>query len=96
MTRRKKAPHPALDLFGEVPVTWDEVYLWVESVAGIPRDSWRFKWYFQGWNVPEKIRAAKLSGTFDESVAQSYTSPRWPTLTTRTSTSSSTISQIRR
>lgn len=62
--RKKTLPHPALDLFGEVPVTWDEVYLWCEKVPRISRDSWRLSWYLRGWNVPEKIRAAKLSGDF--------------------------------
>jgi hypothetical protein len=47
------------DLFGEIPVTWDEVYQWCEKVAEIPRDSWRLDWYIRGWNVPAKIRAAK-------------------------------------
>lgn len=51
------------DLFGEVAVTWDEVYEWVESVANISRDSWRAKYYIEHWNVPDKIRAAKLAGT---------------------------------
>ena len=50
------------DLFGEIPVTWDEVWLWVEMVAGLPRDSWRAANYVRWWNVPEKIRWAKLSG----------------------------------
>jgi len=50
------------DLFGEIPVTWDEIWLWVEEVAGLPRDSWRAANYIRWWNVPEKIRAAKLSG----------------------------------
>jgi len=52
------------DLFGEVPVTWDDVALWVDAVAGIARDDWRFPVYVRGWNVPEKIRRAKLAGQF--------------------------------
>lgn len=49
-----------LDLFGEIPVTWPEIWDWVESVAKIPRTSWRARYYAEHWNVPEKIRAEKL------------------------------------
>jgi hypothetical protein len=63
---RAKRRNPALDLFGEVPVTWDEVYDWVELVAGIPRDSWRAPYYIKNWNVIDKIREAKKAGYFDE------------------------------
>ncbi len=52
------------DLFGEIPVTWDEVWLWIEKVALIPRDSPRAEYYARTWNVPEKVRQAKQSGTF--------------------------------
>jgi hypothetical protein len=52
------------DLFGDVPVTWDEIYLWIEIVARIERDSWRAPYYIEYWNVAEKIKAAKLKGEF--------------------------------
>jgi hypothetical protein len=61
--RRKRhlKPRPGEDLFGEVPITWPEVYLWVETVC--PRCSpWRVRWYVENWNVLDKIRAAKRSG----------------------------------
>jgi len=58
----RRTPHPAEDLFGEVPVTWPEVWDWIEQVAGIPRDSWRARWYCRCWDVPDKIRAAKRRG----------------------------------
>lgn len=64
--RKKSPPNPALDLFGEVPVTHEEVFTWCEVVAGIPRDSWRLNWYLRSWNVPDKIRQAKLRGEFDQ------------------------------
>lgn len=66
---KKSLPHPALDLFGEVPVTHEEVFTWCEIVAGIPRDSWRLRWYLASWNVPAKIRAAKLAGEYDAIMA---------------------------
>lgn len=53
------------DLFGEIPVTWPEVLAWCECVAGIPADSWRLEYYVRGWNVIEKIRAAKAAGTLE-------------------------------
>lgn len=59
---RKQKRHPAEDLFGEIPVTWDDIWNWVEVIAGIPRNSWRASWYVEAWNVPDKIRAAKRAG----------------------------------
>jgi hypothetical protein len=59
---------PARDLFGEIPVTWPEVWLWVETVPHIPRESWRAAYYLKCWNVPDKIRAAKLNGTYQETM----------------------------
>jgi hypothetical protein len=67
MKNRKKsqARNPALDLFDEVPVTWPEVWHWLETVPHIPRESWRAAYYLKCWNVPDKIRAAKLNGTYE-------------------------------
>lgn len=50
------------DLFGEVPVTWDEVYAWCEKVAGMT--GWRRDWYIRNWNVIEKVQRAKTDGSF--------------------------------
>lgn len=66
-----------LDLFGEVPITWEDVFAWLEAVPGIPRDSPRAAWYIQGWNVVDKIRAAKLAGEFDAIVERPSTRPTW-------------------
>lgn len=49
-----------LDLFGEIPVTWPEIWNWVEAVGGIERTSWRAAYYAEHWNVAEKIRAEKI------------------------------------
>lgn len=54
----------ALDLFGEVPVTWADVAAWARAVADIGPDSPRFAAYVTAWNVPDKVRAAKLDGSF--------------------------------
>lgn len=57
------------DLFGEIPVTWPEVYAWCEVVARFdlatasPR---RVARYIADWNVIGKVRAAKERGDFHE------------------------------
>ncbi len=69
-------PNP-VDLFGEVPVTWPEVWAWCEAVAGIPRESHRAARYAAGWNVPDKIRRAKLAGTFELVISREPPPPHW-------------------
>ena len=59
------------DLFGEVPVTWDEVYAWCEHVAGIT--GWRRDWYIRNWNVIAKVQRAKADGSFDKIIATTDT-----------------------
>jgi hypothetical protein len=57
-----------LDLFGEVPVSLDDVLLWMLAVPRLSPDSPRFATYVRDYQVLDKIRAAKLSGTFDITV----------------------------
>ena len=57
------------DLFAEVPVTLDELLAWMLAVPGIPPSSPRFGRYVRGWNVIDKIQAAKLAGTLEELLA---------------------------
>lgn len=54
------------DLFGEVVVTWEDVRLWLTTVPRIDPDGPRAGRYVLNWNVPAKIRAAKLAGWFDQ------------------------------
>jgi hypothetical protein len=54
------------DLFGEIPVTLDELLAWMLAVPGIPPTSTRFVYYVRGWRVIDKIRAAKACGTLEE------------------------------
>lgn len=66
-TARYSSPAPILknetiDLFDGVRVTWPEVRAWVEAVAPHCLDGLRFEFYITGWNVPDKVRQAKLSG----------------------------------
>lgn len=56
---------PVLDLFGQVPVTRQDIDAWLESVPRIAPDSPRAAWYIQAYNVPGKIAAAKLNGEFE-------------------------------
>ena len=86
-TKKRREFHRGepFDLFNEIPVTCSEVELWVESVAGIGRESWRFDYYCRNWAVPDKIRAAKLAGTFQAVTGAAaarrppdpLTAPRW-------------------
>lgn len=62
---KKSKKNPATDLFGEVVVTLDEVELWLDRVAGLPKDSPRRAYYAKFWNVADRIKAAKLNGMFD-------------------------------
>lgn len=52
-------PH-VYDLFGDIPVTKNEIVLWVETVARLPADSPRFEWYVKNWYVVDKIKRVKL------------------------------------
>lgn len=67
MARDERSPY---DLFGEIPVTLDELLAWMLAVPGIAPTSPRFAYYVRGYDVIDKIRAATLSGTFDEIVAE--------------------------
>lgn len=58
-----------LDLFGEVAVTHDELALWVSALApGFAGNEHRMAYYINRWNVADKVRRAKLAGTFDSTI----------------------------
>ena len=59
------------DLFGEIPVTDDDIYAWVAAVA--PR--WLYPersylGYVKNWNVADKVREAKRLGIFEQVTSQ--------------------------
>ena len=54
-------PH-TLDLFGEVPVTWEEVYEWCDNNPRISSTPWRRDWYIKNYNVIFKIQREKRAG----------------------------------
>lgn len=56
---------PVTDLFGEVPITVADLRAWLVAVVKMDPDSARARHYLRAWAVPDKVRAAKLAGTFD-------------------------------
>ncbi len=68
---------PKTDLFGEVPVTWQDVERWLVHVAKLDPTTSRAERYFRDFNVPAKIRAAKRAGTFDELPESISPRPFW-------------------
>jgi hypothetical protein len=78
-TRRKPKPpaayysyelrQPAVDLFGEVAVTEDDLYDWVASVAPLHLRKRAFMNYVRGYDVAAKVQFAKLQGTFERITA---------------------------
>ncbi|MDZ7939261.1 MAG: hypothetical protein U5M53_13705 [Rhodoferax sp.] len=63
-TGRQLRPR-ARDLFGQVPVTHRDIDLWLLHVHQVHPESPRAAYFVRGWNVPEKVRQAKLAGTFE-------------------------------
>jgi hypothetical protein len=58
-----------LDLFGDVAVTYDDLELWVSALApGFANNEHRRAYYIKFWDVAEKVRRAKLAGTFDATI----------------------------
>lgn len=71
-------PYP-FDLFGEVPVTVEDVRTWLRLVPRLDPDSPRAAMYCRSWSVPRKIAAAKMDGSFwsleDEKKGPPYGEP---------------------
>lgn len=65
---------PARDLFGEVPVTEDDLEAWVAALSPVHLTERLFDNYVRRYNVADKIRAAKLRGEFEALTA----TPRAP------------------
>ena len=65
---RRKLPYPIprpRDLFRQVPVLYSEIDNWiVEHAPHIAHSPWRMAAYAEGYNVADKIRRAKLDGSF--------------------------------
>lgn len=58
-----------LDLFGEVAVTQTDLEEWVSALApGFAGNPHRMAHYIACWNVADKVRRAKLAGTFDATI----------------------------
>lgn len=54
------------DLFGELVITLADIDRWILNVPHhIEPHSRHAAWYVTSWAVPDKIRRAKLDGSFD-------------------------------
>lgn len=54
----------AVDLFGEIPVTLDDIDAWCDRISQHWPSAWRKDWYIKNWNVADKVRQGKLNGSF--------------------------------
>jgi predicted DNA-binding transcriptional regulator AlpA len=78
LSKAKVAQHRAgLDLFGEVPITRQDVYAWLLAVVNLDPSSDRAFDYVRTYGVLNKIMRAKLDGTFDDLVAPARHSARF-------------------
>lgn len=69
---------PMDNLFGDVVVTLADIDAWLVAVPRIDPRSKRAAHYITAYNVVGKIKAAKLSGTFDDTVSRPpELSPWW-------------------
>ncbi|EMN5130700.1 hypothetical protein RVV79_003827 [Burkholderia contaminans] len=60
-----------LDLFGQIPVTFDDLETWVRAVAPAYASSERsIQHYIRHWHVADKVAAAKRAGTFDATISR--------------------------
>ncbi|TFZ02095.1 hypothetical protein [Ramlibacter humi] len=66
-----------LDMFGEVPVTRQDVYAWLMAVVQMDPESFRAADYIRNYRVLDKIVAAKLDGTFEQIVGPARASARF-------------------
>lgn len=73
---KAQARRLGLDLFGEVPVTREDVYAWLIAVADLDPASFRAFGYVQNYGVLNKIIRAKIDGTFDSLVEPAKRSGR--------------------
>ncbi|MBI5917900.1 MAG: hypothetical protein HY849_00790 [Nitrosomonadales bacterium] len=67
MLRRKSCTlkPSAYDLFGEIPVTLDDIETWLDYIPRM-KDATpsRRAWYAKNWNVVAKIKGAKKDGNW--------------------------------
>lgn len=69
---------PALDLFGGVVVTHDDMFQWVAAVAPVwlsPERSYRN--YLRGYNVADKVASAKVTGAWESTIAEAERKQTW-------------------
>lgn len=55
----------AVDLFGQIPVSFDELSLWVSAIAPhYARSARSLAYYITHWDVAAKVANAKADGSF--------------------------------
>lgn len=69
-------PH-VRDLFDEVPVSFEDIDAWLVAVPRIDPESPRAAYYVKNWDVPAKIRQAKLAGMFESIVTRAEHPGQW-------------------
>lgn len=57
---------PVRDLFGQIPITYQDVDAWLLAVPRLCPSSPRAAWYVKAYSVADKIAAAKIAGTFEQ------------------------------
>lgn len=56
---------PPYDLFGEIPVTHDDLVAWVAAVSPVHLSERSFLNYVRNYQVADKLRWAKKRGEFE-------------------------------
>lgn len=70
------APGETLDLFDDVRVTWDEVAIYALRVYGRTPDERGYVEHLRRWNVPQRVRMAKLAGEWPAIQSRPIPPPR--------------------
>lgn len=85
LPRKARTPaqlaQPGRDLFGEVPVSFEDVYAWLLAVANIDPESERAAAYVRDWGVVRRIVECKLKGTMAGIIEAARRNPRYVELT---------------
>jgi hypothetical protein len=79
--KKSASPKPLVpgltDLFGEVPVSHNDIYAWLLVVAEIDPQSTRAEAYARTYNVVGKIIRAKFDSSFNEILERAENDPRY-------------------
>ncbi len=68
---------PVRDLFGQVPISHDDIAAWLVAVPRMDPASPRAARYVVAYSVTDKIATAKLNGTFEATVQSREQPAHW-------------------